>query len=347
MTARQACYPTEHSKILAPKSKILLIRPSALGDVARTVPCLVTLRRAYPNAHIDWLVDARFADAVKAHPMLDAVVPFDRKDKRAALALMRRLRRGRYDLVIDLQGLARSGLFAWSTRASARVGYANARELGWLGVNHRYDIDPSRHAADRMLALLEAHGLPRHDDLQLHVPEDAQPFARDYVAQTNVLRRDVLDLPPIDGPYVCIAPTAQWGCKCWPIDRYIEITRRLLAENRAGLIMVLSAPNETDRIRAAFESLLPAELQDRISTPSTTVGQMMSGIEHAALLIGNDSAPLHLAVGLGTPTVSLFGPTDPAIWAPRGPMVRIITPPKPTAMDWLSVDALLEELGLE
>lgn len=299
----------------------MLIRPSALGDVARTVPCLVSLRKAYPDATIDWLVGSAFVDAVRAHPMLDGVVPFDRKDKKSVWPLLRKLRANKYDLVFDLQGLARSGLFAWATRAPVRVGYANARELGWLGVNQRHDIDPSRHAADRMLALLEAAGVMRVEDYRLHVPAEDDGFARDYVNQTNTLRADVLDRPSLGGRYVCFAPTAQWGCKCWPIERYAEVATRILAGDHAAAVVVVSAPHERDRVRDAMSTHVADEVEDRVWCTATTVGQMMSVIRDAALLVGNDSAPLHLAVGLDTPTVSLFGPTDPALVGPPLPKI--------------------------
>lgn len=306
--------------------RVLIIRPSALGDVARTVPCLVSLRRAYPDATIDWLVASAFVDAVRAHPMLDGVVAFDRKDKKAFVPLLRRLRAAEYDLVFDLQGLARSGLLAWASRAPVRVGYANARELGWLGVNQRHDIDPTRHAADRMLALLEAAGVPRVEDYRLAVPPEDDGFAREYVNQTNTLRSDVLDRPSLSGRYVCLAPTAQWGCKCWPIERYADVATRLLAGDHAAAVVVVSAPHEYRRVRDAMSARVADEVEDRLWCPATTVGQMMSVIRDAALLVGNDSAPLHLAVGLDTPTVSLFGPTDPALVGPPPPPPEVNNP---------------------
>ena len=304
--------------------RILIIRPSALGDVARTVPCLASLRRAYPEAQIDWLVGSAFVDAVRAHPALSGVVPFDRKAKASVWPLLRRLRRTKYDLVCDLQGLARSGLFAWATRAPIRVGYANARELGWLGVNHRHTIDPTLHAAERMLALLETHGLPRVKDFTLHVPDESQGYTTHLINEHNA--KAVYAHPPqgrhdsLDDNYVAVAPTAQWGCKCWPVERYAELIRRLLGDEPGDgpftWAAVLSAPAETGRIAEAMADVLPNELFGRICFTSTTVGQMMDVIGNARLLIGNDSAPLHLAVGLETPTVSLFGPTDPALVGP-------------------------------
>jgi ADP-heptose:LPS heptosyltransferase len=332
LTAGQSRRPQEQSKILNPKSKILLIRASALGDVARTVPCLVSLRRAFPGARIDWLVDARYADAVRGHPMLDGVVPFDRRRKWAVGALLRRLRAAEYDWVVDLQGLARSGLFAGATRAPVRVGYANAREFGWLGLNRRHRIDPARHSADRMLALLEAEGIERVADFTLHVPPEARGYAARFVTETEVLRRDILHQPESETPngaeldYVCLAPTAQWGCKCWPIQRYAAVATGLLERGDAAGVVVLAAPRERDRIFGPMMEAVPDGLADRVGFAPTTVGQMMDVIQHARLLVGNDSAPLHLAVGLGTPTVSLFGPTDPALVGPPPPDIFTALP---------------------
>lgn len=286
--------------------RILIIRPSALGDVARTVPCLVALRRAYPGATIDWLVDSRFVDAVRDHPALNGVMPFERHRLAAVWPLLRRLRGAKYDLVFDLQGLARSGLFAWATRAAVRVGYANARELGWLGTNRRHRIERSVHAMERMLGLLEAEGIEPAGALTLHVPEDDRGWAEAHFAERQ-LRGE---------RYACVAPTARWGCKCWPPRKYAELTRRLLGHSKIDEVFVLATPAEMPGIAEAFRETLPADLLGRICFAPTTVGQMMDVIARATLLVGNDSAPLHLAVGLGTPTVSLFGPTDPAVVGP-------------------------------
>ncbi len=295
--------------------RILIVRPSALGDAARTVPCLVALRSAYPAARIDWLINAPFADAIRAHPALgraaasggggdegEGVIPLDRTNTAAALRLMRRLRAQRYDLAIDLQGLARSGLFTRATAAPRRVGDANARELAWLGYNRRHRIDPALHAVDRMVGLLQAEGIPPSHDLTLHVPPEDGPWAAAFLGEHGLTA----------GRYACVAPTAQWGCKCWPIDRYAELAARLVRHEALDRkVVVLAAPHETPRVRPLLDALGQAAV-----CPATTVGRMMAIIQHAALLVCNDSAPLHLAVGLGVPTVSLFGPTDPAMVGP-------------------------------
>ncbi len=305
--------------------RILIVRPSALGDVARTVPALVSLRTAYPEARIDWLVAAPFADAVRHHPMLDGVVAFKRdrlgrfgwtpSGTREGLALRRALRDGRYDAVYDLQGLARSGLFTWLTGAPRRVGYANAREGGWLGYTHRHAVAPSLHAVDRMLGLLEADGLAVERDLRLYVSDADAAWAAQHVAP----------------PYACVAPTAAWLCKCWPLEDYTDIARRLL--QRLPRVVILATPSERGYVQPMIDTLLrelPPGDAHRLACPRTSVGQMMALLARAVLLVCNDSAPLHLAGGLATPVVSVFGPTDPALVGPY-PHVpddpRVVTPP--------------------
>jgi heptosyltransferase-1 len=305
--------------------RILMVRPSALGDVARTTPALVSLRRRWPEARIDWLVAAPYADAVRHHPMLDRVVPF-RRDRlsgfawtlsgtREGVGLYRTLREARYDVVYDLQGLARSGLFAWLTRAPKRVGFANAREGGWLGYTHRHRIDAKLHAVDRMLALLEADGVTAVRDLRLHVSDADVAWAAEQ----------------LPGAYACVAPTAAWLCKCWPLDHYTQIARGLL--DRLPRVVVLAAPSERGYVQPMIDALLrelPPNDVHRVVCPRTTVGQMMAVLARAAVLVCNDSAALHLAVGLERPVVSIFGPTDPALVGPY-PCTpddpRVVVPP--------------------
>ena len=299
--------PTPYTPSPAP-SRILLIRPSALGDVCRTVPVLVSLRRAFPDAVIDWLVDERYVDAVRHHPMLDGVVLFARKGGLSRLrAMSRRLRAGTYDRVYDLQGLLRSGFFSRLTGASRRVGFADAREGGWLGYNARHRIDPAiEHTVDRMLALIEADGVEPVHDTTLYVGEEDRAWADEY-----------LDELGWSSGYACLAPTAQWLCKCWPIDRYAQVACRL---DRP--VVVLAAPHEAAQVQPLLDAL-----GDRATFPRTTVGQLMALVERTDLLLCNDSAALHIAVGLDRPVVTLFGPTDPRKVGPYRRGDAVIQPP--------------------
>lgn len=292
--------------------RILIIRPSALGDVCRSVPVLASLRRAYPDAEIDWLVQDTFAPAVEQHAALTSVVPFPRaalgRDlKRLRLGgLQRWLRnlRGRgYDLALDCQGLFRSGFFAAATGARRRVGYANARELGWIWLNERHRVDPGMHAVDRMLALVREIGVEPVAAMRLYSAWQDRAW----------VERD----PDLAGaPFVVLAPTSRWPGKRWPAERFAALASALL-ERFDGRVVLVGAASERGQCGPLL-ALAERErrIVDRIG--ATSVGQLMALVEASSLVIANDSAALHMAVGFDRPIVALFGPTRVELVGPYG-----------------------------
>jgi lipopolysaccharide heptosyltransferase I len=319
--------------------RILLIRPTALGDVSRTVPAVVSLRQAFPTARIDWLVAEAFADVVRHHPMLDGLVSFARNRlahfglkpsaTREGLALAKRLRQARYDRVYDLQGLFRSGLFTRLTHAPRRVGFADARELAWLGYNVRHRVDPQLHTVDRMLGLLQADGIDPVRDLRLYVGDADRRWFAQFKTEHS-----------LSGRYSCIAPTARWGCKCWPLERYASVARRLLRDGRAGRhLIILASPAERPAVQPMLDMLHhnrrqgDVDISSRVLFPLTSVGQMMALLSDTKLLVCNDSAPLHIAVGFDRPIVAVFGPTDPAHVGPYSDRAFVVQPDRVTPAD--------------
>jgi heptosyltransferase-1 len=306
----------------SPPQRILIIRPSALGDVCRSVPVLVSLRRAYPDARIDWLVQDSFADAIRHHPALTGIVPFARRETGTALksgqsaplrGLLHRLREPRYDLVIDAQGLFRSGFFAWATRAPRRIGYANAREFGWLGVKERYHIATDLHSVDRMLELVRRAGIEPIADMRLYSPpEDRAAFAADA---------------RFAEPYAVIAPTSRWPGKLWPADHFAEVARTLLARGLPRIALV-GAAGERDQIGPLLD-LAASDTRVIDLVGQTSIGRLMALIERASLVIALDSAALHIAVGFDRPIVALFGPTRVELVGPyrrEGDVIQHIRP---------------------
>lgn len=281
-----------------------MLRPSALGDVCRTAPVLASLRRRFPDASIDWLVQDSYADAVRCHPALDSVVLFDRKAlrgpwrPRAWISLahwLASLGRAGYDLVFDLQGLGRSGLFSLCTKAPRRVGFRDARELGWLGANVHVERGDRPHTVDQMLHLVESQGVPSVPDLRLSPPPES-------IESWRALRRDLA----AEVAFAVLAPTSRWRCKQWPEGRWAELAVRLLDEGRVERVIVVGAPGEESQTRWARSIPRCIDLCGRLR-----VGETMAAIADASAMVANDSAPLHMAVGLGTPYIGLFGPTDP------------------------------------
>ncbi len=308
---------------MADPQRILIVRPSALGDVCRTVPVLATLRRAWPGADIDWVVQSEFAPAIAAHPALRAPVLFPRHEfgrwwhsPAAARSLARwfsDLRRCRYDLVVDCQGLGRSGLITWMTRAPRRVGLRSARELAWLGYNVRHRPPPSIHAVDRMMSILVAEGLEPVYDMRLHAPAgDASWWAE---------RR--ASLIGSAATYAVLAPTSRWASKRWPVPSWSALAAALRRRGFERLVLI-GAPGERDQVATIAAGEGTADLVGRI-----TLGQTMAVIAGAGLVVANDSAPLHMAVGFARPCVGLFGPTDPARVGPYGRPEAVVCAAKP------------------
>lgn len=293
--------------------RILIIRPSALGDVCRTVPILVSLKRRYPEAEIDWLVQDTFAPAIDQHPDLHEAVLFPRnevaiknlwrnKERSRLLGLLGRLRRAQYDIVLDCQGLSRSGFFAWCTRSRQRYGYRNARELGWLGVNQRVDIPMAMHTVDRMLELVRAAGAEPMKDLRLYTSAADRALIDTHLKGTN---------------FAVLAPTSRWPGKRWPDDRFAQLAQRMLAENIVEHIAIVGAASERDQCPCVLEL---ADQEERIIdlVGATSIGVLMATIETSKIVIANDSAALHMAVGFGRPLVGLFGPTRIDLVGPYG-----------------------------
>ncbi len=314
-----------HSQATVAKpSSVLIVRTSALGDVSRTVPCLVSLRKAFPQARIDWLVQDTYLPAVAHHPALSNAVAFPRKAfarwvtrpsaARALWQWCRDLRRQRYEMVIDLQGLARSGFLTWITAAPRRIGFANAREGAWLAYNQRHDIPASTlHTVDRMVALVEAAGCEPSNDLRLYLGADQQTWLTQWLTDNDLVGDD----------YAVLAPTAKWLCKCWPIERFAELGRRILDAGLAKKIVLLAAPHEAALVAPMVDALAGT---GRLLTPTTTVASMMALLSRAGLVVCNDSAPLHMAVGFDRRIVCIFGPTDPALVGPYHRPETVVRP---------------------
>lgn len=282
-------------------NNILIIRPSALGDVARTVPALVSLRKAYPDARIDWVVEQGMEAVIEAHPDLSNIVIFPKQAvKKAAkrlnpgplLTFRRTLRAASYDAVFDLQGLARSAMMTYATGARVRAGLARARELGWLAYTHTTDAEVTMHTVQRMLEVIKAAGVPIVEDMRLYT----SPRAQNWLSQQSWADTD----------YVVLAPTSRWPAKQWPQQRFAEVAK-ILAD--MGLtVLVVGGKSERDQCPDLLEA---TTLHDNIIdlVGNTSIAQLMAVLSCAALVVANDSAALHIAVGFDRPIVALFGPT--------------------------------------
>jgi heptosyltransferase-1 len=301
--------------------RILLIKPSALGDVVHTLPVAATLHRRYPNVPLDWLVEEEAAEIVQGHPAVAGIVVSARKRWLRQLqrpgqipltlgemrGLAAELRQRRYDAVLDLQGLFKSALYVMATGAPVRVGFAEGRECAPWVLTHRVVTPPQPvHAVNRYLTLASAVDAtePVHE-FHISLSEEDIAAARTHLATCRV---------PPGCPRVVVHPTARWRTKLWEVVRWRELVAALLAE---GVGVVLTGSREDEAIAEAICTGMnprPVSLVGRL--PLKHLVAVLQGVD---LMITVDSGPMHIAAAVGTPIVALFGPTDPLRTGPWGP----------------------------
>ena len=276
--------------------RILIVKPSSIGDIVHALPVLALIRRRYPTAHVTWLVSASCAALVEHHPLIDRTIVFHRRGN-PALAMIRillTLRTERFDLVIDLQGLSRSAIFGYVTRSPLRFGPADAREWAYLLYTHPIHTGRGTvHAVEANLRIAEAIGLGRAP-VEFPLPNDDADQAA------------VEPLLP-GGPFAVLIPGTIWKTKRWPPEHFADLVRPL--RDRFGLSTVVAGgPSDI-----AMADVIPADVN---LAGKTTLRQTIALLRKSAVVIANDSGPMHIAAALGRPLVTLFGPTDPALTGP-------------------------------
>ncbi|MBB48338.1 MAG: hypothetical protein CMJ33_07300 [Phycisphaerae bacterium] len=303
-----------------PPRSVLLVRPSALGDVCRSVPVLCAMREVWPDAHLGWLVQSEYVDAIRAHPALDEIIRFPRNQLRGAwkspskgrqlLSFLHFLRTGKWDMVVDCQGLARSAFFARMTGAPVRTGFSRADECAWIHYTNRVSVEET-HAVDRMMGLMKPHVTSHAPDMRLYAPA---PDVRWW--NLNELR---------PSSYAVFAPKSRWASKEWPADRWLELARGF-AEKRSTPIILIGSPGEREAVDDLAARMQLIGIDSHSLAGRASIGQTMAVIEKAAVVVANDSAPMHMAVGFDRPLVALFGPTDPAEVGPYGRSDAVLRP---------------------
>jgi lipopolysaccharide heptosyltransferase I len=288
---------------------ILIVRLGALGDIIHTVPAAAAVRAAFPDARIDWLVDARHRPVVDLITVVDRAIVLERSSMAGWMAAARRLRTVPYDVALDFQGLLKSAVLA---RASG------ARRVAGFSIWHLREKTArpfySETAPGGRLSALGDHVIVKNLSL-LRVLGISDPLIRFPLAEVDsdalVQVREMLGG---DGPFALINPGAAWPNKRWPPERFGEIAAFLQQVRRLPSI-VLWGPGEEGLAGAVVET---SEGAARVAPP-TSLSDLLALARAASLMVSGDTGPLHIAAAAGTPTVALFGPTDPhrnGPWAP-------------------------------
>ena len=301
---------------------ILLVRLGALGDIVHAIPAAAALRAAHPSASIDWVVDRRHADMVRMVTVVDRVLTLDAPTLGAWLRAVRELRAKQYDVSLDLQGLMKSALLARVSGAPRVIGFSiwHLREKGARPFYSEVDRRPPQggsHAPDvetgafRLQA--EEHVVRKNLRLlrTVGVESTTVEFPLRTVSSTAL---DDVRQEFGDAPFELLNPGAAWPNKQWPPERFGAVAA-FLRDVRRMRTLVLWGPGESPLAHAV------AEASEGAATvaPPTTIVDLLALSRAAALMVSGDTGPLHVAVAAGTPTVAIFGPTDPRRNGPLSP----------------------------
>lgn len=330
--------------------RILLVRLSALGDVVFALPALRALRKMLPTARLEWLTEDRHEGLLTEHPDLDALHVFPRRSGLAAsIKALRSLRdTGPFDAILDFQGNFKSALHLLPLSGARKIGFGSstAREMAHLFVRERVPVPGRQHRTQR--------------DFQL-----VKQLARGAGMPPPVLA------PQNDGgpwPILCDSPkeissdsesplvllhtgfTHYGRDKAWPKHSWVELALELA--DRGLDVQLLHTPSDLEVVSEIANSTGGAV---KLAPPTPGLPELMSLCDQAQLLIGTDSGPLHLAAWRGTPSLGLYGPTDPVVYGPIGARAKWVSSlrdeevPPPRKRDHRSplMDALQPEKVIE
>jgi len=330
---------------------ILIVKLSAIGDVVHTLPSLAALRKLYPKAHISWVVEETSSDIISGHPHLDRIIVSRRKrwvkdlkklhDIKTTIteirSFVKTLRDREYDLVIDFHGLFKSSMIVLLSGGKRKLGYDSMQELSGLFLNERIPEDMEKHAADRYLDFIRYLGADI-DNPEFYIPIEEE----NKIRVEALLKANDIDIAE---PFVAINPVAFWDTKLWEDDKFARLCDRIAKELRYKIVFTGSKGH------GSIE-----QIQSMMTSPSinlegqTTLRDLAYLYSLSRLLITTDSGPMHIAAAVNTPTVALFGPTDPSRTGPYGKghiVVRKEMPCSPCFLKKCDTKKCMKEIGVD
>lgn len=332
--------------------KVLIIKLSSIGDVVHTLPALESLRKGLDRkgakARIDWLVEEAASGVLKGHPMIDNLIIVKRgwlKHYGENRKTAERLAKEGYDLVIDFQGLLKSGVWVRLTRGKRRLGFSNARELSHIFLNEKLPpYDAEKHAVDRYLELARHAGGSRG---KVSFPMDIAKEKKSVAAK--------LAGSGLKGGFFVMVTRARWDTKMWSDGKFAELASKLTEKTGLGVVLAGSASD-----RAALESMREKIGGKAVNMAGLTdLKELWAMMSLSDFVVTVDSGPMHIATAAGARIVALFGPTAPWRTGPYGAGHAIVRKglncspcfkrkcPDPKCMSGITVDEVMEAaLGL-
>jgi len=284
----------------------LVVRLGSLGDIVHTFPAVAALHESFPAARIVWMTHPRWKSLVESSGLVSKIETVETRSLSSLREAVRQLRKSNWDAGIDYQGLWKSAGLPLLAGVQRRIGFSSEtiREFG-VPILYTERVRATKaHIAEQNGELSVRAGAKRVTaPVSLRISELDQSALSAYLQEQGV------------GGYIVLSPGGGWRSKCWPAERFGALCCKI-HESLGFRCIVNVGPGEEDL--AAVVSAASRDLPPLVYKGS--LGQLMALLRGAVCIIGGDTGPLHLAVALGTKTVALFGPTDPARNGPyRGP----------------------------
>lgn len=308
--------------------KILVIKPSSLGDVIHALPFLKAVKDTFPDADIDWVISRNLKGILEGNPLINELILIDKDSWKKAnkipetfseiSGLRKFLKSKHYDLAVDLQGLLRSGLMASSASSASKIGFADAREGSRFFYDKKISVNRNAHAVDKCLEAAKAIGARVNDvSFPLHI---------DRTVKDNITTL----IGSID-KYIVISPSARWATKRWPAGYFASLLSKVpvpcvITGSKGDRKIVqtikdLVSPcnhrlSEGEYRGGGGRGAFPHKIVDLCG--KTDLKGLTALIAGARAVVSNDSGPMHIAAALDVPVIALFGPTDPKKTGPYG-----------------------------
>ncbi|MGA9294802.1 MAG: glycosyltransferase family 9 protein [Ignavibacteriaceae bacterium] len=279
-------------------NKILCIKPRGIGDIVLSTIVLDNLKARFPSAKIDYLTEHFAKSAVENNPLVNKVITIDKKEFPLKAAL--KIRKEKYDMILDLWSNPRSAQITFLSGVKYRVGFA------YRGRKYAYNIlatsdKGEHHSAEHNLELLKVINVPViSKKIHYHVNENENNAAKDFIAENINPAKTIIGIIPSGG----------WPSKRCDASKWVEIGRAVTEKYEAGILIIWGPGDEND------SSYIKENLPGSVLAPKTTVSEMSGYIKNCSIILANDSGPMHIAAALNIPTLGIFGPTNPKAHGP-------------------------------